>query len=89
MEQLHPDPLVDMASEDLNDLHEELRLYADSLGTLIHLAWLNPCLILAKLVELEETIDDHDLSGAWFSAHARVDGAVVMVTMSEIRLVSP
>jgi hypothetical protein len=26
----------------------------------------------------------HCLSGRWFSAHARVDGAVVMVTMPEI-----
>jgi hypothetical protein len=30
----------------------------------------------------------HLLSGQWFSAHARVDGAVVMVTMPEICQVS-
>jgi hypothetical protein len=89
MEQLQPDSLVYMSSEDLNDLHNGLRFYADSIGALILLTWSNPCLILAKLGELEETVDDHDLSGAWFSAHARVDSAVVMVTMPEICLVSP
>ncbi len=39
--------------------------------------------------ELEELVDEHDLSGAWFGAHARVNDAVVMVTMPEIRLISP
>jgi hypothetical protein len=39
--------------------------------------------------ELEELVDDHELSGARFSAHARVNDAVVMVTTPEIRLVSP
>jgi hypothetical protein len=86
VEQLQPDLLVDMTSENLNDLHKGLRLYADSLGALILPTWSNPCVILAKLGELEETVDDH---GAWFSAHARVDGAGVMVRTPEIRLVSP
>ncbi len=39
--------------------------------------------------ELDELIEEHELSGAWFSAHARVDDAVVMVTTPEICLVCP
>ncbi len=89
MGQLQPDPLVEMTSEDLNNLCKGSRFYADSIGPLILLTWSNPFLILAKLGELEELVDDHDLLGAWFIAHARVDGAVVMVTKSEIGLVSP
>ncbi len=41
------------------------------------------------MAELEKLVDEHELLGAWFSTHARVDNAVVMVTMPEIRLVSP
>jgi hypothetical protein len=81
MEQLQPDPLVDMTSEELNDLRKGLRYYADKLGNLIPPTWSNPCLLLDKLGELEKLVGDHDLSGAWISAHARVDDAVVMVTM--------
>ena len=89
MEQLQADLLVDMTRKDLNDLRKGLRFYADSIGALIHPTWSNPCLILNKLGELEELVDDHDLSGAWFSTHARVDGAVVMVRIPEICLVTP
>ncbi len=78
-----------MTSNDLDDLGKGLRFYAHILGTLICLTWSNPCLILNKLGELEELVDDHDLSGTWFRAQARVDGAVVMVPMPEICLVSP
>jgi hypothetical protein len=84
-----PDLLVDKKSEELDDLHKGLRYYADKLDNLISPTWSNPCLILDKLGELEELVDDHDLTGAWFSAHAKVDDAVVMVRMPEICLVSP
>jgi hypothetical protein len=63
MEQLQPAPLVDLTSEDLIDWCKELRFYADSIGALLLPTWSNPCLILAKLGELEELVDDHDLSG--------------------------
>ncbi len=89
MEQLQPDLLVDMISEDLNDLCKGLRFFVYKLGTLILPTWKNPCLVLVKLGELEGLVDDHDLLGAWFSAHANVDGVVVMVAMSEIKQVSP
>jgi hypothetical protein len=89
MEQLQPDPLVDLTSKDLNDQRKGLRFYADSIGALILPTWSNPCLILEKLGELEELVDDHDLLGVWFSPHARVDGAVVMVMTPDLRLVSP
>ncbi len=88
MEQLQPDPLVDMTSKDLDELHKELTLYVDRLGTLVLPTWANPCLILEKLGELEESVDYHDLLGAWFSAHARLNNVVVMVTSPEICLVS-
>ncbi len=89
MEQLQLDPFVDMTNEDLDDLGKELKLYADRLGTLILPTWLNAFEILDRLGGLEETVDDHDISGACFSAHARVDGVVVLVTTPEICLVSP
>jgi hypothetical protein len=78
-----------MTNEDLDDLREELNLYADRLGTLILPTWSNAFEILDELGELEETVEAHDLLGAWFSAYARVDSAVVMMTMPEIYLVSP
>jgi hypothetical protein len=65
-----------MTSEELSDPRKWLRYYADKLDNLICPAWVNPCLLLDKLGELEELVDDHDLSGAWFSAHARVDNVV-------------
>jgi hypothetical protein len=89
MEQLQPDLLVDMTSEELNKLHKELRYYADKLDNLICPTWVNPCLLLIKIGELDELIQEHELSGAWFSAHARVNNAVVMVMTPEICLVSP
>jgi hypothetical protein len=66
-----------------------LRYYADKLGNLISPIWSNLCLLLNKLGEFEELVDGRDLSGAWFSTHARVDNAVVMVMMPEIQQVSP
>jgi hypothetical protein len=89
MEQLQPDPLVDMMSDELDKLRKELRYYADQFDNLICPTWANPCLLLIKMGKLDEMIDEHELSGAWFSAHARVDDAVVMVTTPEIHLVSP
>ncbi len=66
-EQLHcrlqPDPLVDMMSKELNDLHKGLRYYADKLDNLICPTWANPCLLLIKMGELNKLIDEHDLSG--------------------------
>jgi hypothetical protein len=63
MEQLQPDPLVDMTNEDLDDLREELKLYAGRLGTLVLPTWSNAFEILNKLYELEERVEAHDLSG--------------------------
>jgi hypothetical protein len=36
MEQLQPDPMVDKTSEELNELREGLRYFADKLDNLIH-----------------------------------------------------
>ncbi len=65
-------------------LRKELRYYADQLDNLICLTWMNPYLLLIKMGELDELIDEHKLSRAWSSTHARVNDAVVMVTMPEI-----
>ena len=59
MEQLQPDPLVDMTSEDLNDLRKELKLYADRLDNLILPKWSNAFEISDKLYELEEMVEAH------------------------------
>jgi hypothetical protein len=89
MEQLQPDPLVEMMSEELDKLRKELRCYADKIDNLICPTWAHPCLLLIEMGELDELIEEHDLLGAWFSTHVTVDNAVVMVMMPEIRLVSP
>ncbi len=89
MEQLQPEPLVDMTSEDLNGLHKGLRCVVDKLDNLIRPTWANPCLLLNRMSDLVELVDNHELSGAWFSAHARENNAVVMVTTPGIWQVSP
>ena len=78
-----------MTSEELNELLKGLRYYVDKLDNLIHPTWANPCLLLDKMGELVELVDNHKLPGAWFSAHARVDDALAMVTMPGVRQVSP
>jgi hypothetical protein len=88
MEQLQPELLVDMTSEELNKLCKGLRYYVDKLDNLIRPTWANPCLLLDKISELVELVDNHELSGAWFSAHARVNNAVVTVTTPGIWQVS-
>jgi hypothetical protein len=60
----------------------------DKLDNLICPTWVNPCLLLIKMGELDELIDEHKLSRAWYSAHAGVDNVVMMVTMPEIGQVS-
>jgi hypothetical protein len=77
-----------MASDELDKLCKECRYYVDQLDNLIRPTWANPCLLLIKMGKLDELIDEHELSGAWFSAHARVDNGVVMVTTQEIQQVS-
>ncbi len=89
MEQLQPDLLVDMTSVELNDLCKGLRYYADKFDNLLRPTWANHLLVLAKLGELENLVDDHDLLGASFSTHSRVGNAIVMVTTPEIQQVSP
>ncbi len=89
MAQLQPEWLVDMTSDKLNKLHEELRYYADQLDNLVRPRWANSCLLLIKVDELQELVDEHELSGAWFSAHAGVNNVIVMVTRPEIGLISP
>jgi hypothetical protein len=41
-----------------------------------------------ELHRLREAVDEYSLNQIWFSAHARVDGTVMMVMMPEIRWVS-
>jgi hypothetical protein len=71
MEQLQAEQLVDMMSEELNELCEGLRYYADRLDNLICPTWANPYFLLNKMGELVELVDNHELSGAWFSAHVQ------------------
>ncbi len=85
MEQLQPEPLVDRTSEELNELLEGLRCKVDKLDNLICPTWVNPCLLLDKMGELVELVDNHELQRAWFSTHARVNDAVAMVMMPGFR----
>jgi hypothetical protein len=65
MAQLQPDPLVDMRSDRLDKLREELRYYANQLDNyLICPTWANPCLLLIKMSDLDEWMEDHELLGA-------------------------
>ncbi len=58
------------------------------LEDLIRSEWFSALDITNELHRLREAVDDHSLNQRWFSAHARVDGTVMMVTTPDILLVS-
>jgi hypothetical protein len=87
MEGVQPVPLVEMKMEELNELHDELTNIAEKLQVLILPVWSNAFKISNELHGSWEAVKAHDLSGQWSSAHARVNGTV-MVTTPDIRRVS-
>jgi hypothetical protein len=84
-----PNPLVDMTVEELDALCCQLRNVAEILEDLIHPEWSSALdMITNELHRLQDAVDDHSLNQRWFSAHARVEGTVMMVTTLEIHRAS-
>ena len=83
-----PNPLVDMMEEDLADLRRQLKNIAKNLADLLLHEWPSALDITNELHRLQEAVDEYSLNRIWFSAHARVDGTVTMITTPEISRVS-
>ncbi len=81
-------PLVDMMLEDLANLQHQLKKIAKNLVDLLCHEWPSALDITNELHNLQEAVDEYSLSQSWFSAHARVDGTVMMITTPEISQVS-
>ncbi len=88
MEEILPNPLVDVTVEELDALRHQLKNILENLEDLIRLEWSSAFDITNELHKIEETVDDLSLNQRWFSVHARVDGIVMMVTTLEICQVS-
>jgi hypothetical protein len=88
MEWVPPYPSVDMMVEDLTNLRHCLKNIAKNLTDLFVREWPSALDITNELHRLQEAVDEYSLNQIWFSAHARVDGTVMMVTTPEIRRVS-
>jgi hypothetical protein len=83
-----PNPSVDMTVEDLANLWRQLKKHCkEPQGHLVH-ERPSALDITNELHRLQEAVDEYSLNQIWFSAHARVDGTVMMVTTPEIRRVS-
>ncbi len=77
-----------MMVEDLANLRRRLKNVAKNLTDLLVHEWPSALDITNELHRLQEAVDEYSLNQIWFSAHARVDGIVMMVTTPEIRRVS-
>jgi hypothetical protein len=83
-----PNPLVDMTVEDPANLRRQLRNVAKNLADLLCHEWPIDLDITKELHRLGEAVDEYSLNRIWFSAHARVDGTMMMITTPEICRVS-
>jgi hypothetical protein len=83
-----PNPSVDMTVEDLANLRRQLKIFAKNLTELLVHEWPSALDITNELHRLQEVVNEYSLNQIWFSAHAIVDGTVLMVTMPEISRVS-
>jgi hypothetical protein len=83
-----PNPSVDMMVEDLANLRRQLKDVAKNLADLLLHEWPSALNITNEYHRLQDTVDEYSLNRIWFSAHARVDGTVMMITTPEIRRVS-
>jgi hypothetical protein len=83
-----PYPSVDMTVEDLANLRHQLKNFAKNLTDLFVHEWPSALDITNELHRLQEAVGEYSLNQIWFSAHARRDGTVMMVTMPEICQVS-
>ena len=80
-------PSVDMTEEDLANLRRQLKIVAKNLADLLLHEWPSALDITNELHRLQDAVDEYSLNRIW-SAHARVDGTVMMITTPEIRRVS-
>jgi hypothetical protein len=87
-EWVSPNPLVDMMVEEVANLCNQLKNIAQNLTDLILPEWPSALEITNELHRLREAVDEYSLNQIWFSAHARVDGTVMMITTPEICRVS-
>jgi hypothetical protein len=83
-----PNPSVDMTVEDLANLRRQLKNVTKNLTDLLVHEWPSAHDITNELHRFGEAVDEYSLNRIWFSAHARVDGTVMMVTTPEIHRVS-
>jgi hypothetical protein len=83
-----PNPFVDMTVEDLADLWHQLKNIAENLADLLLPEWPSALDITNELHRICKAVDEYSLNQIWFSAHARVDGTVMMITTPEICWVS-
>jgi hypothetical protein len=88
MEWVPPNPSVDMTVEDLANLWRQLKNVAKNLTELLVHEWPSAPDITNELHRLQKAVNEYSLNQIWFSAHARLDGTVMMVTTPEIRQVS-
>ncbi len=83
-----PNPSVDMTVEDVANLRHQLKNVAKNLTELLVHEWPSALDITNELLILQEAVNEYSLNQIWFSAHARVDGTVMMATTPEIRRVN-
>jgi hypothetical protein len=83
-----PNPLVDMMVEELTKLCRQLKNVAQNLADLLLPEWPSALDITNELHRLPDAVNEYSLNQIWFSAHARVDGTLVMITTPEICRVS-
>jgi hypothetical protein len=88
MEWVPPNPSVDMTVEELAELCLQLKNIAQNFEVLLLPEWPSALGITNELHRLCEAVNDNSLNQRWFSAHARVEGTVMMVTTPEILRVS-
>ncbi len=88
MKWVPPNPLGDMTVEELANLHHQLKNVAENLADLLLPEWPSALDITNELHRLRESVNEYSLNQIWFSAHARVDGTVMMITTPETRRVS-
>ncbi len=74
--------------EEVANLCNQLKNIAQNLTDLILPEWPSALEITNELHRLREAVDEYSLNQIWFSAHARVDGTVMMITTPEICRVS-
>jgi hypothetical protein len=83
-----PHPSMDMTEEDLANLRRQSKNIAKNLADLLLHEWPSALDITNELHRLREAVDEYSLNRIWFSAHARVDGTLSMITFPEICRVS-